>query len=76
MTHEANFPDLEKVKQTSAKMKEICNRADAGILILDSVIAQLEAQIHSSPLYRYRLNKAKQLLDIKPNTPESIEVCG
>lgn len=59
MTQEPKLPDLETVKQTSAKMKEICNRADAGILVLDSLIAQLEEQIHSSPLYRYRLKRTK-----------------
>ncbi|HEY9852073.1 MULTISPECIES: hypothetical protein [Aerosakkonemataceae] len=76
MTQEPKLPDLETVKQTSAKMKEICNRADAGILVLDSLIAQLEEQIHSSPLYRYRLNRAKQLLNIKPDSSEGAEVCS
>jgi hypothetical protein len=65
MTEEPKLPDIEKVKQTSAKVKEICRRADAGILILDDLIAQLEENIRSSPLYRYRLNKAKELLNIK-----------
>ncbi|MFB2839305.1 hypothetical protein [Floridanema evergladense] len=59
MTQEPKLPNLETVKQTSAKMKEICNRADAEILVLDSLIAQLDEQIHSSPLYRYRLKRTK-----------------
>lgn len=56
--------DLEKVKQTSAKIKEVCQRSNAGIAILDELISQLETQIHSSSLYRYRLKKAKDLLNI------------
>jgi hypothetical protein len=65
MTEEPKLPDIEKVKQTSAKVKELCQRADAGILILDDLIAQLEENIRSSSLYRYRLNKAKKLLNIE-----------
>ncbi|PSB03984.1 hypothetical protein [Merismopedia glauca] len=65
MTEPPKLPDIEKVKQTSAKVKELCQRADARILILDDLIAQLEESIRSSPLYRYRLNKAKRLLNIE-----------
>lgn len=54
---------LEKVKQRAAKIQEICRRADAEILILDELIAQLEAENRSSTLHLYRLNKAKHLLD-------------
>jgi hypothetical protein len=59
MTHGPKLPDIEKAKQTSAKVKELCQRADVGISILDDLIAQLEENIRSSPLSRYRLNKAK-----------------
>lgn len=64
MTQENFVPDLEKLKETSAKVREICKRADAGISILDDLIAQLEEEIRSSTLYQYRLNKAKRLLNI------------
>jgi hypothetical protein len=69
MTEEPKLPNIEKVKQTSAKVKELCQRADAGILILDDLIAQLEENIRSYGLDHYRLNKAKKLLNI-----ESIEI--
>lgn len=69
MTHEPKLPNIEKVKQTSAKVKEICQRADTGISILDDLIAQLEENIRSSNLYRYRLNKAKQLPNIDSSKP-------
>lgn len=55
---------LERVKQRAVKVQEICQQADANILILDEIIAQLEEQIHHSSLSRYRLNKAKKLLKL------------
>ena len=65
MTQNQPLPNLEQVKQTSTKIKEVCQRADAGISILDDLIAQLDQQIRSSPMYSYRLNKAKHLLNIQ-----------
>lgn len=64
MTQQTPPPDLETVKQRAAQVQDICKRADAGILILDDLIAQLEQDIRSSSLYRYRLNKAKHLLNL------------
>ena len=52
-------PDLQKVKQTSAKIREVCQRADSGISILDNLIFQLESQINASPLYHYRSQKSQ-----------------
>jgi hypothetical protein len=71
MTPEAFIPDTEKIKATSAKVKVLCvlrsrslrDRMDAEILILDDIIAQLDEQIRSSPVYAYRLNRAKRLLN-------------
>ena len=62
MTDLPNPPSLERVMQRAARVEEICRRADAEILILDDLIAKLEAQHRFSPLYLYRLNKAKRLL--------------
>jgi hypothetical protein len=64
MTQQTPPPDLETVKQRAAQVQDICKRADAGILILDDLIAQLEQDIRSSSLYRYRLNKAMHLLNL------------
>lgn len=63
MTDKPHAPDIEKVKERSAKIQEICKRADANILILDDIIAQLEADNRSSPVYQYRLKRAKRLLN-------------
>lgn len=59
MTSEKFSPDMEQIKRTSAKVQEICQRADAGIAILDDLIAQLDEEIKTSVLYKYRLNKTK-----------------
>jgi len=56
-------PDLARVKQRAARVEEICKRADAGILILDEIIADLDQQIRSSSRHSYRLKRAKNLLD-------------
>lgn len=73
MTDKPQPPDIEKVKQRSAKIREICKRADANILILDDIIAQLEEDIRSSPVYQYRLKRAKQLLNFPQQQSEKIE---
>jgi hypothetical protein len=64
MTQQLPLPDLETARQRSAKVQKVCKRADAGILVLDDLIAHLEQDIRSSSLYRYRLNKAKHLLSL------------
>lgn len=73
MSDKPQPPDIEKVKQTSAKIQEICKRADANILILDDIIAQLEEDNRSSPVYQYRLKRAKQLLNFPENQSQKIE---
>ncbi|HEY9702250.1 MAG TPA: hypothetical protein V6C58_07375 [Allocoleopsis sp.] len=64
MNENLSPPSLERVKQRAEKAQEIFKQADAGILILDELIAQLEEKIHHSPLYQYRLNQAKRLLKL------------
>lgn len=73
MTQQPPPPDMERIKQRAAKVQEICKRADAEILILDDLIAQLEEKIRSSPLYRYRLHKAKRLLKIESEKSAGVE---
>ncbi|WP_017295563.1 hypothetical protein [Geminocystis herdmanii] len=65
MTQEKFIPDIEQIKKTSLKFQELCKRMDAEILILDDIIAQLDEQNRNSPVYQYRLNKAKRLLEIE-----------
>jgi hypothetical protein len=64
MTDQLSPPDLKTVKQRAARVQSICKRADANILVLEDLIAQLEQDVRSSSLYCYRLNKAKHLLNL------------
>jgi hypothetical protein len=66
MTQQPQLPDPEKVKQTVAKMREVCRQFDTLNFALDELIAMIEADIRNSPLTAYRLGKIKSL-------PQSIE---
>ncbi len=57
-------PSPERVREWAKKNQKIMERADANILILDHIIAQLEADIRKQPMYLRRLQKAKELLNI------------
>lgn len=63
MTQQPQLPDLEKVKQRAAKMREICLMFDAQIMILDELIAQVEAENRNNPFNVYRREKGKRLLE-------------
>ena len=64
MTQKLQQPDLARVKARAAKFQDVMQRADANLVILDRIIAELEADIRKQPMYQYRLKKAKQLLNI------------
>ncbi|MFM7579115.1 MAG: hypothetical protein ACKO5Q_19550 [Microcystaceae cyanobacterium] len=61
--NQSSEPSLERIQQRSLKVQAICRRADAEIVILDELIAQVEAENRASRVNLYRLNKAKHLLD-------------
>ncbi len=63
MTQQPQPPDLEKVKQTAARMREICLMFDAQIMLLDELIAQVEAENRNNPINVYRREKGKRLLE-------------
>ncbi len=73
MTEKPQPPDIEKVKQTAAKMQEVCKRWDALILVTEHMIGELEEQIRKQPNEVYRLNRAKSLLNLEPETPAGVE---
>jgi hypothetical protein len=64
MTQFSHPPSLERVKARAAKFQGVMQRADANLVILDHIIAELEADIRKQPMYLNRLKKAKQLLNI------------
>ena len=63
MTGQPQPPDLEKVKQTAAKLRDICTMFDAQIMILDELIAQVEAENRNNPFNVYRREKGKRLVE-------------
>lgn len=63
MTQPPQFPDPEKVKQRVVRMREICLMFDAQIMVLDELIAQVEAENRNNPVNVYRREKGKRLLE-------------
>ena len=76
MTKNHQLPDLETVKARSAKIQAICKRADANILVLDEIIAMLDENIRSSPVYQSRLRRAKRLLNFPEDDLGKAEATG
>lgn len=73
MAEKLHLPDIKRIKERAAKIQEIRKRADANISILDDIIAQLRDNIRSSPVYQYRLKKAKRLLNFADEDSEQME---
>ena len=63
MTQPPQLPAPEKVKQRAARMREICIMFDAQIMVLDELIAQVEAENRNNPINVYRREKGKRLLE-------------
>lgn len=62
MNQPLQFPDPEKVKQRAARMHEICLMFDSQIMLLDELIAQLEAENRNHPINVYRRERGNRLL--------------
>ncbi len=63
MTQQPRIPDPETRARTLARLREACEMLDALNLFMDDAIAHIEAENRKSPLYVYRLQRAKRLLD-------------
>jgi hypothetical protein len=59
MSQLANIPDLETRDRHVATMQEICRKLDRVTMNMDELIAQIDLDIHNSPLTAYKLSKAK-----------------
>ncbi len=57
-------PSLDNIKQRAEKMQKDCQRWDALISVTDDLISQLEGEIRQQPNYIYRLEKAKNSLNL------------
>lgn len=74
MTEKAKLPDPAAINRAVIRLRETCRQLDALTLLLDDAIAQVEAENRKSPLYAYRLKRAKHLLDSRQ--PERLEKVG
>jgi hypothetical protein len=52
-------PAPQKIQKTVVQLEEVCQQFDALNHVLDELIAQVDAEIQSSPLTLYRLRKAQ-----------------
>jgi hypothetical protein len=59
-------PSLGTVQNRAAKIQEIFVRADAGIAMLDQIIADLEQDLQVSKLNQFYL-KRETMMGAKPN---------
>jgi hypothetical protein len=65
MTKPPQLPNSVKFQHGVQKLQEACKMLDALNILLDEAIAQVEEENRRSPLYQYRLEKAKKLLDAR-----------
>ena len=57
------FPDAEKVKQTVNMMRESNQKLEVLTIMLDELIAMVEADIRNNPINVYRREKAQKFFD-------------
>lgn len=74
MTQQPKIPGPEARARAVSRLRETCEMLDALNLFLDDAITQVEAENRKSPLYAYRLKRAKHLLDSRQ--PERLEKVG
>jgi hypothetical protein len=53
MTQREFTPDIQKSQSTSLKFREIFQKMDAEIIILDDLIAQFDEKSRNSQVYKY-----------------------
>lgn len=63
MTNKPQPPAPEKVQQTVKRLREICAMFDAQIMVLDELIAQVEAENRDNLFNRFRRNRGQRLLE-------------
>ena len=62
MNKQPKIPDLKVRERSSAKMREISMMFDAQIMVLDELIARVEAQNRQNRVSVYRQERGKRLL--------------
>lgn len=62
MTEKPKLPDQAAIDRSVVRLRETCRQLEALTIFMDDAIAQIEAENRKSPLYVYRLERAKKLL--------------
>jgi hypothetical protein len=63
MNNQPRIPDSETRAKSVARLRDICTMFDDQIMVLDELIAQVEAENRNNPLNVYRRNRGKRLLE-------------
>ena len=63
MNNQPRIPDPETRAKSVARLRDICTMFDAQIMVLDELIAQVEAENRNNPLNVSRRNRGKRLLE-------------
>lgn len=62
MNNQPKIPDSTTRERSIAKMRQISVMFDAQIMVLDELIAKVEAQNRQNPISIYRQQQGKRLL--------------
>lgn len=63
MNNKPRIPDAQTRALSVARMREISTMFDAQIMLLDELIAKLEADNRNNPINVYRRERGKRLLE-------------
>lgn len=73
MTNQPRVPDPETRARSIAKLRDICTMFDAQIMVLDELIAQVEAENRNNSVNVYRREKGRLLESLMQKAKESGE---
>ena len=63
MNNQPRIPDPETRARSVARMREICLMFDTQKMVLEELIAELEAENRNNPMNVYRREKGKRLIE-------------
>ena len=63
MNNQPRIPDAETRAKSVARLRDVCYMFDAQNMLLDELIAQVEAENRNNLLNVYRRNRGQRLLE-------------
>ena len=63
MNQQTKLPEQKIIDKTVNNLRSVCGQLDALTIMLDELIAMVEADIRNSPINVYRREKAQKFLD-------------